>query len=81
MMFWVFVGCSQNTPPPPWSETNPPSYSDYIRASKAGDDDLVKLLNHATELRVGLEFPRDTFAVDRKRGIFEVPPLIWAINQ
>lgn len=42
-----------------------PSYSDFIRASNA----MNKLKNRATELRAGLEFPRNTFAVDRKRGI------------
>ena len=72
MMFWGFVGCSL------WGGGSPPqppqpqilSYSNYIRAYEAGDGDLVKeLFNRATELRAGLEFPRDTFAVDRERGI------------
>ena len=47
-----------------------PSYSDFRRSLDANDDDeMNKLLDRATELRVGLEFPRDTFAVDRKLGI------------
>lgn len=47
-----------------------PSYSDYLRAKKSGDAATVnKLLDRATELRSGLEFPIDTFAVDRGRGI------------
>ena len=61
-------------------DTNP-SYSDLMRAMDANDhtySDLIRamdaneyknLLNRVTELRTGLEFPRDTFAVDRKRGV------------
>ena len=47
-----------------------PSFSDYIQALEAGNSDLMnKLKQQATELRKGLKFPRDTFAVDRKRDI------------
>lgn len=68
MMFWTFVGCSLRGGG--GSAPQPLSYSNYIRASEAGNDDLVNdLLNRATELRTGLGFPKDTFAVDRKRGI------------
>ena len=47
-----------------------PSFSDYIQALEAGNSDLMNnLKQNSTELREGLKFPRDTFAVDRKRDI------------
>lgn len=58
------------------NEVNPdqvaedPSFSDYIQALDAGDSDSMnKLKQHSTELRAGLIFPKNTFAVDRKRDI------------
>lgn len=47
-----------------------PSFSDYIQALEAGNSDLMnKLKQRSTELRKGLKFPKNTFAVDRKRDI------------
>ena len=47
-----------------------PAYSDLLKASENGDDDLVEeLFNRATKLRVDLEFPRDTFAVNEEHTI------------
>ena len=47
-----------------------PSFSDYIQALEAGNSDLMnKLKQRSTELREGLKFPKNTFAVDRKRDI------------
>lgn len=47
-----------------------PSFSDYMQAFEDHNVDLMnELKQRSTELREGLEFPRDTFAVDRKRDI------------
>ena len=40
-----------------------PAFSDVVEAANNGDD-LKPLFDRATKLRVGLEFPRDTFAVN-----------------
>ena len=45
-------------------------FSDLLEASANGNDDLVEeLFNRATKLRVGLEFPRDTFAVNEEHTV------------
>ena len=47
-----------------------PAYSDLLKAMEDGDDDLVEeLFNRAKKLRAGLEFPRDTFAVNEEHTI------------
>ena len=47
-----------------------PAYSDLLEAWDDGDDDLVdKMFNRATKLRAGLEFRRDTFAVNEEQTI------------
>ena len=47
-----------------------PAFSDLLEASANGNDDLVEeLFNRATKLRVGLEFPRDTFAVNEEHTV------------
>lgn len=47
-----------------------PAFSDLVAAQNNGDDDLFnELLNRATRLCAGLEFPRDTFAVNEEQTI------------
>lgn len=47
-----------------------PAFSDLLEASANGNDDLVEeLFNRAIKLRVGLEFPRDTFAVNEEHTV------------
>ena len=45
-----------------------PAFSDVVKAANNGDD-LKPLFDRATRLRAGLEFPRDTFAVNEKHTI------------
>ena len=47
-----------------------PAYSDLLEAWEDEDDDLVdKIFDRATKLRAGLEFRRDTFAVNEEHTI------------
>lgn len=47
-----------------------PAYSDLLDAWDDGDDDLVdEIFNRATKLRAGLEFRRDTFAINEEQTI------------
>ena len=47
-----------------------PAYSDLLAAWEDGDDDLAdKIFNRATKLRAGLEFRRDTFAINEEQTI------------
>ena len=45
-----------------------PAFSTLVEASANGDD-LKPLFHRATKLRAGLEFPRNTFAVNEKHTI------------
>ena len=45
-----------------------PAFSTLVEASNNGDD-LEPLFDRATKLRAGLEFPRDTFAVNEKHTV------------
>ena len=47
-----------------------PAFSTLVEASRNGNDDRVQeLFDRATKLRAGLEFPRDTFAVNEEQTI------------